>query len=424
MIVWNGRLLLSTFDYAAVQLWQINEAGLEQVANIDSLAGQYLDSMLASESGVYFTTHASAASPRSPWFTDGTAAGTRPLRNPVNDAILTTSTTSHAEGNRSTLLVHNGTLLFTAGREFWISVGIEARKISRFGELHPYSIDLLAFEDTLHVHGRFSIQSGLSEAVMTIRGSVGPEANSVELYSGMNSVFSVISTTPGKRSFGVFDTIRPAGGGAVPGAIQIFPAYEFCREIHQMRDRHTSQDLSERISDCFPTSSQLHQLTLINGNLAFRATVPLPYSSHPSSIRVIDLTTKLSRTIAQFSLTGEEYSRELVALGNTLLFTEPSVNGIELWRYEIGDMTAAPMMDLYPGTLPNTVTPASSRPHGFFAFDDVVLFAAEDATGVELWRTDGTVGGTYRVKDIHAGNASSSPFGFVRQGSKVYFGPL
>ena len=39
----------------------------------------------------------------------------------------------------------------------------------------------------------------------------------------------------------------------------------------------------------------------------------------------------------------------------------------------------------------------------------VAYFTASDSFGRELWRSDGTTLGTYRVKDINPGSSSSNP---------------
>ena len=46
--------------------------------------------------------------------------------------------------------------------------------------------------------------------------------------------------------------------------------------------------------------------------------------------------------------------------------------------------------------------------------------ARDDATGVELWKTDGTAAGTGQLDDLVLGAASSSPSGFTRSGSLLY----
>jgi ELWxxDGT repeat protein len=62
-------------------------------------------------------------------------------------------------------------------------------------------------------------------------------------------------------------------------------------------------------------------------------------------------------------------------------------------------------------------------PQNFIALNNTTtLFTAENLNqGIELWKTDGTVGGTLLVKDINLGLNSSNPQKFVKSGSLVYF---
>src|SRR5262249_16937191 len=51
-----------------------------------------------------------------------------------------------------------------------------------------------------------------------------------------------------------------------------------------------------------------------------------------------------------------------------------------------------------------------SSPDALTDLDGTLFFAADDGTsGAELWRSDGTAGGTLRVKDIRPGAAASAP---------------
>jgi ELWxxDGT repeat protein len=65
---------------------------------------------------------------------------------------------------------------------------------------------------------------------------------------------------------------------------------------------------------------------------------------------------------------------------------------------------------------------ASSEPANLTAVGDAVYFAASDHTGGdELWRTDGTELGTYRVKDINPGFGGSSPQNLTAADGALYF---
>jgi ELWxxDGT repeat protein len=68
------------------------------------------------------------------------------------------------------------------------------------------------------------------------------------------------------------------------------------------------------------------------------------------------------------------------------------------------------------------VNAAGSSPSNFTNVGGVVFFTANDPErGTELWKTDGTTGGTVVVKDINQGSTSSSPSYLTAIGSTVYF---
>jgi len=77
--------------------------------------------------------------------------------------------------------------------------------------------------------------------------------------------------------------------------------------------------------------------------------------------------------------------------------------------------SAFPIADIQPGS-------GSSSPIEFVELGSFVVFrAATSSTGQELWRTDGTAGGTYMIKNIRPGVASGSPQEFVKLGSILVF---
>lgn len=87
----------------------------------------------------------------------------------------------------------------------------------------------------------------------------------------------------------------------------------------------------------------------------------------------------------------------------------------ELWRT---DGTAAGTRRISQGELPN-----SSRPESFARVSNQVFFTAEDAEhGRELWVTDGSPGNTHFVKDLRLGPDSAIYGPITELGGIAYFG--
>jgi trimeric autotransporter adhesin len=113
----------------------------------------------------------------------------------------------------------------------------------------------------------------------------------------------------------------------------------------------------------------------------------------------------------------------LTVAGNTLYFTATNgstANGIELWRTD-GTSTGTTMVaDIRPGT--GSSNPLGNPGGALIPFNGKVYFTADDGTtGRELWFSDGSAGGTQRLKDINPGlpNASISDITVVN--GALYF---
>ncbi|MEJ7586837.1 MAG: T9SS type A sorting domain-containing protein [Ferruginibacter sp.] len=97
---------------------------------------------------------------------------------------------------------------------------------------------------------------------------------------------------------------------------------------------------------------------------------------------------------------------ELTSTGTYLLFAARTpASGIELFRSDGTNAGTVLLKDINTGS----AGADSSNPRLFYQFNNTVLFLATDANnGEEVWRTDGTSGGTTILADINPGAASST----------------
>lgn len=125
-------------------------------------------------------------------------------------------------------------------------------------------------------------------------------------------------------------------------------------------------------------------------------------------------TRMIQNLVAAGGIGDENTAHESCELGGQLYFTaDDGILGKELWRT---DGTAIfPVVDLFPGTAgshPGELTVASGR----------LWFSANDGVhGRELWSTDGTPAGTFMTAETMVGPAPSSPAGLVAVGNRLFY---
>lgn len=89
--------------------------------------------------------------------------------------------------------------------------------------------------------------------------------------------------------------------------------------------------------------------------------------------------------------------------------------GYELWRSDGTADGTWRVKDINPGS-------PASYPYGLAAIGNELFFGADDGVhGAELWLSDGTRTGTRMLKDLVPGGASSWPLGFTEYNGVVYF---
>jgi len=94
-------------------------------------------------------------------------------------------------------------------------------------------------------------------------------------------------------------------------------------------------------------------------------------------------------------------------MGNYLyFFANNGVNGNELWRSDGTNGGTTLVKDIYPGATESV--DSYNEPSSFTVFKNNGYFLANNGTsGRELWKTDGTTGGTVLLKDIYSGSSSA-----------------
>lgn len=90
------------------------------------------------------------------------------------------------------------------------------------------------------------------------------------------------------------------------------------------------------------------------------------------------------------------------AFGDRLVFAGESSDGLEPWITSEDGTTSSQIIDLAPGS--DSSLDRSGLPIGlsYVPFGDLMLFPANDGTnGVQMWATDGTSEGTFRISDLN-----------------------
>ncbi len=102
------------------------------------------------------------------------------------------------------------------------------------------------------------------------------------------------------------------------------------------------------------------------------------------------------------------------------IFAADNGNGnLELWKTDGESGRTSMVKEIRAGStgsFPGNTTASTSRPIPFAVLGNFAYFAADDGTGSELWKTDGTTAGTTKVS-----SGAASPQNIVVANGKVFF---
>jgi ELWxxDGT repeat protein len=107
---------------------------------------------------------------------------------------------------------------------------------------------------------------------------------------------------------------------------------------------------------------------------------------------------------------------DFASVGSVNFFAaSDALHGVELWRSDGTAGGTYMVSDIAPG-------PSGSNPEHLTAVNGLVFFAANDGVnGTELWCSDGSSEGTRLVSDINPGAGSSSPQQLIGYSGYLYF---
>ena len=112
---------------------------------------------------------------------------------------------------------------------------------------------------------------------------------------------------------------------------------------------------------------------------------------------------------------GTPNPRDIFDVNGRAFFRGSDGGGDELWSSDGTPTGTYRVKDIRPGG-------AGSNPRGFVNVNGRLFFRADDGiNGLELWTSDGTEAGTFMVKDIAPGSASSGPTSLVNVSGTLYF---
>lgn len=165
--------------------------------------------------------------------------------------------------------------------------------------------------------------------------------------------------------------------------------------------------------------SSTERIKRLRNNILFSAFTP----EVGEEIWISDGTTEGTRLLKDIHPTSQSlpfFSGEASVLGDSILLfsADDGVRGEELWKTNGTEDGTQMVKEINNFNTGGVLSPISSLK----VVGDIAYFAGDNGfSGPELWRTDGTEAGTYRIKEIWPGNTGSDPTRFTLFKGEVYF---
>ena len=119
------------------------------------------------------------------------------------------------------------------------------------------------------------------------------------------------------------------------------------------------------------------------------------------------------------------YPSDLTNVNGTLFFAaDDCVKGSELWKSDGTEGGTVLVKDINTNVIPNYYSnyTLASSPSNLTNVNGTVFFSADDGSdGNELWKSDGTSAGTVLVKDVQSGAPSATPGNLTNVNGTLFF---
>ncbi len=229
--------------------------------------------------------------------------------------------------------------------------------------------------------------------------------------------------TPGNTSASLAKDINPGPGSSFPADLleRSSTLYFTADDGTSGRELWLKTFSTYRIADIQPgpIGSNPSDLTLVgnSGDMFFAADDGTNGAELWTTVGATAGSTVVVSLVKDIHPGGGSGPANFIDIGGTLYFTATDgTNGVELWKSDGTSGGTVMVKDIRPGT--GSSSPALlTRKDGFNLY-----FTADDGTaGRELWKSDGTEGGTVMVKDIAPGAPSSTPTELAYFGGTLQF---
>jgi ELWxxDGT repeat protein len=313
------------------------------------------------------------------WRTDGTPGGTFLLKDISPGPAHTSVEEPLVYGGKAYLLVARNSAF---NKELWVTDGTEAGTLPVFVPPTGGVTETEEYKGNLYIGAGGKLYVSQGTAASMLRDFGDTVLNYFEQAGGL--LFFVVYQT---NSTELWVTDGTAAGTS---RLRAFPLYPFSQGVYPLGD--------------------------VRGKLVF---LPAQLTAD-RDLWISDGTPLGTRRITEIAPGGGNGFGRYWASTGTLGFFDADhpTHGTELWVTDTTALGTRIVVDLAPGT-------GSSRPAHLTPLNNGIvftwLFGASPELAGELWFSDGSAAGTYRIKEVRPDSDAVALGGFVKDDSIVYF---